>query len=66
MPPGAPVALRQVGETSGWLGDRTSLSIAAYPCFPGNKLAASWLPSEQTARDWQSMMGSVTTVLGCN
>jgi hypothetical protein len=64
-PPGTPVALRQVAETSGWLGDRVSLSISAYPCFPGDKSGASWLPSEQAARDWQSMMGSVRTVHGC-
>lgn len=63
--PGGPVALRPVGESAGWLGDRTALSIAAYACFAGNKLTASWLPSERTARDWQAMMGSVTTVQLC-
>jgi len=63
--PGAPVALREVGESSGWLGDRTSFSIAGYSCFTGDKTAASWLPSEQTAREWQSMMGFVTTVVPC-
>jgi dienelactone hydrolase len=63
--PGSPVALRPVGESAGWLGDRTSFSIAGYPCFPGDKGRASWLPSQQTARDWQAMMGSTTTMLVC-
>ena len=62
---GVPAALRPVGESSGWLGDRTALSIAAYARFTGNKAAATWLPSEQTARDWQAMIGSITTVVSC-
>jgi hypothetical protein len=63
--PGAPVALRPVIESSGWLGNRTSFSVAGYRCFSGDKGTATWLPSERTARDWQSMMGSATTVLVC-
>jgi hypothetical protein len=65
--PGAPVALRTIGDPSGWLGERTSFSIADYPCYVGDKLAASWLPSQQTARDWQAMVstGSTQTVIGC-
>jgi hypothetical protein len=65
VPPGAAVALRPLAESSGWLGDRTSFSVAGYPCFSGEKGRASWLPSERTARDWQSMMGSGATVLVC-
>ena len=67
VPPGAPVTLRTIGESSGWLGDRTSpFSVAGYPCFTGNKLRASWLPTEKSARDWQIMMsGSASTVLVC-
>lgn len=52
-------------ESSGWLGDRDSFSVAGYPCFTGDKSRASWLPSEQTAREWQAMMGTATTVSAC-
>ena len=62
--PGVPAALRPMGEGGGWLGDRGSFSVAGYPCFTGDKSRASWLPSEQTAREWQGMMGG-TTVLAC-
>jgi len=53
--PGAPVQLRSVSEASGWLGDRTSFAVAGFACFTGDKGRASWLPSEQNARDWQAM-----------
>jgi hypothetical protein len=62
---GTPVALHPMGESSGWLGDRDSFSVAGYPCFIGDKSRASWLPSEQTAREWQAMIGTATTVFAC-
>ena len=65
--PGTPVQLRALDAASGWLGNRTTRAIAADACYSGDKLAASWLPSEQTARDWQAMVssGSVTTITAC-
>lgn len=66
-PPGTPVQLRVLDPASGWLGNRTTRAIAADACYSGDKLAASWLPSEQTARNWQAMVSSrsVTTVTAC-
>ena len=65
--PGTPVQLSALDAGSGWLGDRISRAIAADACYSGNKLAASWLPSEQTARNWQAMVSSrsVTTITAC-
>lgn len=65
--PGTPVQLRALEAASGWLGDRTSRAIAEYACYAGNRLAASWLPSEKTALDWQAMVSrnSTTTVTPC-
>jgi pimeloyl-ACP methyl ester carboxylesterase len=65
--PGTPVQLRVLDAGSGWLGDWTSRAIAASACYRGDKLSASWLPSEQTARDWQAMVssGSVKTITAC-
>lgn len=66
-PPGTPVQLRALDAGSGWLGNRTTRAIAASACYSGDKLSASWLPSEQTARDWQTMVssGSVKTITAC-
>jgi hypothetical protein len=59
--------LRPIDQTSGWLGDRDTFNIAEYSCFDGDKLEASWLPSETTAHNWQLMAsaGNVTTVIPC-
>jgi predicted esterase len=66
--PGSPVELRALSPSSGWLGNRTSQAIAAEPCYSGDKLSASWLPSERTARDWQAFVSSstATTVNSCS
>ena len=59
-------ALRPMTEASGWLGNRSTSAIAEYVCYNDNKLVASWLPSEQTARDWQALVGAGTqTVISC-
>ena len=75
--PGTPVQLRPIAATSGWLGDRSFQTvdtrkvmnglIAEHACYAGDKLGASWLPSEQTARDWQAMVlsRSTTTITPC-
>jgi hypothetical protein len=60
---GAPLPV--IAEASGWLANRTTKQIASYACYPGDKSTASWLPSEQTARDWQTMVGGSPNVIAC-
>ena len=57
--------LRSIDESSGWLGDRSTTAIAVHGCYAANKLLASWLPSEQTARDWQTLVGGNGAVISC-
>jgi pimeloyl-ACP methyl ester carboxylesterase len=59
--------IRPAAESSGWLGGGTSFVIAPYACFSGDKTAASWLPTEQTARRWQAHVSSGTSqaVIAC-
>jgi dienelactone hydrolase len=65
--PGAPVQLIPVGESSGWLASRTSHAIAPFDCYAGDKKTASWVPTEQAARDWLRITapGSAATVTQC-
>lgn len=65
--PGAPVALRAIDESTGWLGDGSSLAIGPWACYPGDRTTAHWLPSERTARDWQRMTsrGTTTSIFVC-
>jgi hypothetical protein len=63
LAPGAPLPVVNAG--TGWLANRTTGSIGAETCYPGDKSVASWLPSEATARDWQTLVGSAATA-GCN
>lgn len=59
--PGDP--LITVDEASGWLGNQTTLDIAAWADYPDNRSAASWLPSESAARIWKAV-GTTTTAGG--
>ena len=61
--PGAP--LRAVTVTAGWLGDRSSGAISSYACYGSSPSSASWLPSEETALDWQRMAGGSVVVGDC-
>ena len=61
--PGAP--LRAITESDGWLGDRSSGAIATYACFSSTRSSASWLPSHETALDWQRMAGGTVVVSAC-
>ena len=63
MAPGAP--LNVVTVTDGWLGDRTTGAIATYTCFGSSRSSASWLPSRETALDWQRMAGGTVVAGGC-
>lgn len=64
---GTPVTLVRMDAASAWLGNQTSFAIAPDGCYGSDKLKASWLPSEQTARDWQALVSSrsTTTVTLC-
>jgi pimeloyl-ACP methyl ester carboxylesterase len=63
MTPGAP--LRAIPVPDGWLGDRSSGAIATHACFGGTSAIASWLPSRETALDWQRMAGGTVVLEGC-
>jgi hypothetical protein len=63
MTPGAP--LRALTVADGWLGDRSSGAISTYACFGSTPSTASWLPSRETALDWQRMAGGVLVVEAC-
>jgi hypothetical protein len=61
--PGAP--LRAVTVAEGWLGDRSSGAISTYECFGSAASTASWLPSMETAFDWQRMAGGTVVRSAC-
>jgi pimeloyl-ACP methyl ester carboxylesterase len=61
--PGAP--LRAVVEASGWLGSRSSGAISTYACYDSTRSRASWLPSRETALNWQRMAGGTAVVSAC-
>ena len=63
LTPGGP--LRAMTETAGWLGDRSNGAIATHSCYAGDASDASWLPTEETAHDWQRMAGGSVVVSGC-
>jgi pimeloyl-ACP methyl ester carboxylesterase len=63
LAPGAP--LRMITVTEGWLGDRSSGAISTYPCFGSTRSSASWLPSMETAFDWQRMAGGTVVRSTC-
>ena len=63
LTPGGP--LRSVTETAGWLGDRSSGAISTHACYASDPSSASWLPSQETALDWQRMAGGTVVVDDC-
>lgn len=62
LPLSAGAPLRAITVSDGWLGDRSNGAIAPYACFSSARASASWLPSQETALDWQRMAGG--TVVG--
>ena len=50
---GSPVTLQNLDETAGWLGNRQTFEIADFSQYGGDRLKAAWLPTIQTAQDWQ-------------
>jgi pimeloyl-ACP methyl ester carboxylesterase len=65
LPPAPGAPLQAIAVTDGWLGDRSSGSISTYACFGSNRSSASWLPSRETALDWQRMAKGAGIVGGC-
>ena len=65
LPLSAGAPLRAMAVTDGWLGDRSNGAIAPYACFSADRSAASWLPSKETALDWQRMAGGTAVAGGC-
>lgn len=51
--PGTPLVAR--GESSGWLGNQTTLDIATWADFPGDRSQASWLLSAGDAGAWKRL-----------
>ena len=65
LPPAPGASLRAMAVEDGWLGDRSNGAISTYPCFSSPGSIASWLPSRETAIDWQRMAGGTVVVGGC-
>ena len=63
LTPGGP--LRAMTVTDGWLGDRSTGAIAPYGCYSADRSKASWLPSKETALDWQRMAKGTVALEGC-
>ena len=63
LTPGAP--LRAVAEADGWLGARSSGAISTYACYLAPRSTAAWLPTRETALDWQRMAGGTAVVNDC-
>ncbi len=63
LTPGAP--LRAVTEANGWLGSRSSGAISTYACYGSTRSSASWLPTRETALNWQRMAGGTVVTSAC-
>ena len=55
LPAGAGDPLVGLSQESGWLGDQSTLEIAAWADYPGERTEASWLPSRSMAEAWQAL-----------
>ncbi|HET9603955.1 MAG TPA: carboxypeptidase-like regulatory domain-containing protein [Gemmatimonadales bacterium] len=49
--PGEPLMV--LDEQSGWLGNQSTLSVAAWADYAGDRAAASWLLNEAAAASWK-------------
>ncbi len=52
--PGGPV--RPVDETSGWLGNLSTRTIASWANYVGDRRAAAWLPTQAFAERWRNFV----------
>jgi Carboxypeptidase regulatory-like domain len=55
LPTSSGEPLIALDQTSGWLGDQTTLEIAPWAEYPGDRSAASWLLSESAATSWKDL-----------
>jgi hypothetical protein len=55
LPATAGDPLVSLEETSGWLGNQSTLEIAPWADYPDTRSAASWLLSQQAAASWKSL-----------
>jgi hypothetical protein len=65
LPETAGAPLRPMTETAGWLGNRSTGAISTYACYSSTRSSASWLPSQETAVNWQQMAGGTGIVSTC-
>ena len=65
IPATAGAPLNAMTETAGWLGNRSTGAIATYPCYNSTRSSASWLPSQETAENWQRMASGTGVVSAC-
>ena len=65
LPATAGAPLRPVVEANGWLGDRSTGAISTYACHGSTRSGASWLPTRETALDWQRLAGGNGVVSAC-
>ncbi len=65
LPATAGAPLRQMTETSGWLGNRSTGAISPFACYDATRSSASWLPSREAALGWQRMAGGTVVVSAC-
>ena len=56
LPATATDPLREIAETSGWLGDRATGEAWRWGKYPGDRTLASWLPSPVTAKQWEELI----------
>ncbi len=50
--------LSEIAETSGWLGDRATGEAAPWVGYAGDRALASWIPSESTAGEWETLVAA--------
>jgi pimeloyl-ACP methyl ester carboxylesterase len=65
LPAAAGAPLRAMTETAGWLGNRSTGAISTYACYGSTRSSASWLPSRETAINWQRMAGGSAVASAC-
>jgi dienelactone hydrolase len=51
---GGPLA--RIDTASSWLGDNSAGAAYSWKSYPGDRTAASWLPSDSVAKDWVALV----------
>ena len=55
--------LHGFAETSGWLGNRSTGDAAPWVTYTEDRSLASWLPTRETAEDWEGFVAGTPTVI---